>query len=366
MTDANRDQAVAFFITPHGFGHAARACAVMSAMLAQDASLHFHIFTTVPVWFFEESLEPETRANFTHHELECDVGLAQSTSLHEDLGETLERLMRFLPFDPALVSDLAAELRRLRCRLVLCDIAPLGIAVAQKAGIPSILIENFTWDWIYAGHGEQTPLQPYRDYLAMWFAVADYRIQAEPVCQPAAADLRTHPISRASRRSAQSVRNELGLPFGTALVLISMGGVAWDYTFLPQLKRCENMWFILPGGDEPARQEDNLLIWPYRSGWYHPDIVQACDAVVAKLGYSTVAEAYQAGVPLGYVTRPHFRESPVLQAWVERNMSAQGIDGNHFGDGGWIERLPELLALPRRATSLDTGASQAAKFILSL
>jgi len=38
------------------------------------------------------------------------------------------------------------------CLLVVSDISPMGLLVAETAEIPSILIENFTWDWIYQGY----------------------------------------------------------------------------------------------------------------------------------------------------------------------------------------------------------------------
>ena len=47
---------IAYFITPHGFGHAARAAAVMVALQAIDPALQFDIFTQVPHRFFQDSL----------------------------------------------------------------------------------------------------------------------------------------------------------------------------------------------------------------------------------------------------------------------------------------------------------------------
>ena len=58
-----------------------------------------------------------------------------------------------------------------------------------------------------------------------------------------------------------------------------------------------------------------------RSGIFHPDIVAASDGVVGKIGYSTLAEVYAAGVPYGFVPRPRFRESDVLSAFVQEQMS---------------------------------------------
>ena len=35
------------------------------------------------------------------------------------------------------------------------DAPPLACAAAAAAGIPSVVISNFTWDWIYEGYAER-------------------------------------------------------------------------------------------------------------------------------------------------------------------------------------------------------------------
>ena len=136
---------IAYFITPHGFGHAARSAAIMEAVSKIVPSISFHIFSTVPRWFFDDSLP----CRFEYHEFLTDIGLIQKTPFSHDLKETIDALDQFIPFDSALISNTAGLLKQLACRMVICDISPLGIAIAVKAGLPSVLIENFTWDWIY-------------------------------------------------------------------------------------------------------------------------------------------------------------------------------------------------------------------------
>jgi hypothetical protein len=75
-------------VSAHGYGHAARACAVMDALSRQQPDLGFEILTTVPEWFFAQSL----RAKFAVHCIETDVGLVQRTPLEEDLAATVHRL----------------------------------------------------------------------------------------------------------------------------------------------------------------------------------------------------------------------------------------------------------------------------------
>ncbi len=79
---------IAYFISPHGYGHASRACAVMEVLHARNSQLRFEIFTRVPAWFFESSL----LFPFGYHSLASDVGLVQSSPLVEDLQATLASL----------------------------------------------------------------------------------------------------------------------------------------------------------------------------------------------------------------------------------------------------------------------------------
>ena len=139
---------IAYFVSPHGFGHAARASAVMTAFQRCCDRFRFEIFTKMPGWFYQDS----GVTNFVCHDLVTDIGMVQKNALNEDLPQTIAALDKFLPFDPILIARLADQLVETDCRLVVCDIAPLGIAVAKAAGIPSVLIENFTWDWIYEAY----------------------------------------------------------------------------------------------------------------------------------------------------------------------------------------------------------------------
>src|SRR5713101_9238091 len=214
---------IAYFVTPHGFGHAARAAAVMVALQKIDPAMQFDIFTQVPRWFFQDSLVRD----FRYYGVCTDIGVVQPASLHEDLPATVRRLDSFFPCDGALVTTLAALLRSTACALVLCDIAPLGLVAARAAGVPSVLIENFTWDWIYQGYvQEEARLARHIAYLHSIFAAADYHVQTEPVCCPCPADLTTPPVSRKPQRSTSQTRAQLGIPAQAQAVLLTMGGVS--------------------------------------------------------------------------------------------------------------------------------------------
>lgn len=367
---------VGYFISPHGYGHASRASAVMAAIQQLRPTVQFDIFTQVPRWFFQDSLP----GHFDYHPLLTDIGLAQKTSLVEDLPETLRRLDRFLPFDVAQIKQSAGQVREIGCQLIVCDIAPMGIAVARQAGIPSLLIENFTWDWIYAGYvGDAPDLSRHIAYLSEWFDAADYHVQTMPVCRPGRVDLTTSPVSRRARNTPQHIRQRLGLPAGSKVVMITMGGIPWRYDFLEQLPDQDGIYFIIPGAEHQTRLSDppvavttprpgasRMVLLPHHSGYFHPDLVNASDAVIGKAGYSTVAEVYYAGIPLGYVGRPRFRETQPLATFIEQHMQGLPITEGQFQSGAWLSSLADLLARPRVQRSAPHGADQAAAFICSL
>ena len=164
-------------------------------------------------------------------------------------------------------------------------------------------------------------------------------------------------------RPAQQIRQKLGLPDEAKMVLITMGGNQWDYTFLERLKDKDNVYFVVPGPSEQIELQDNLLLLPHHSEFFHPDLVNACDAIIGKVGYSTVAEVYHAGVPFAYITRPKFRESQPLAAYIESQMNGIQITETQFQNGDWLSLLPDLLALPRIQRHSPNGADQVANFV---
>lgn len=353
---------IAYFVSPHGFGHAARAAAIMSAIRDLAPDIRFDIVTQVPAWFFEDSLG----GSFDYHDVCTDLGLVQRSALSADLDASLRRLDMFLPFDAAALSGLAECLEA--CRLVMCDIAPMGIVVAQQLGVPSILVENFTWDWLYQPYVDAYPgFRQHIDYLASLFAAADYHVQTEPVGDYRPCDLITQPISRRSTTSPMCTRAQLNVSANAQMVLLTMGGIPQSYPFIQQLtERFPEIAFVIPSGGREAKRLGNVQLLPPRSAFFHPDLVHACDAVVGKAGYSTISEVYAAGVPFGYVLRQSFRESEVLAAFIRQRMHGIEVLESAFQNGEWLHLITELLRLPKVQRQASNGADQVARFVCPL
>ena len=314
----------------------------------------------MPEWFFAESLT----APFSYRALLTDIGLVQRTALVEDPQATIERLAAFLPFSDTLLDSLAAQLRALGCELAVCDISPLGLAAAARAGIPSVLIENFTWDWIYRAYLAAWPgFLPHVKAFEAIFNGATYRIQTAPACAPDPRSPIVPPVSRHPSLSAPEIRARLGVASDAPLVLITMGGVPWEHTALDRLAAQRDIVFVVPGAADGHERRGRLIPLPHHSGYHHPDLVHAADAVVGKLGYSTLAEVYAAGVPFGFVSRPDFPESAVLAEFAAHHLPALPVTAEEMTTGAILERTPELLALPRAGGSRPNGGAAAARIL---
>jgi UDP:flavonoid glycosyltransferase YjiC (YdhE family) len=350
---------IACFISPHGFGHATRTIAIVEALRRIRPNVHAHFFTTVP-----RSLFAQTLTNFTYHPAVVDVGLVQSSALDSDIPATIKQLDELLPYSRQAINELAALCTD--CSLVLCDIAPLGIAVAQSAGRPSILVENFTWDWIYRPYVKKYPqLEPHSRFLHKLFNQADYRIQTEPLCYPVSSDLHCQPIFRRVKASKTSVKQQLGCG-DKKLIVVTMGGVFQQIPSLVDMADFPDIHFLFTGQKETKQIGENIALLAHDSPVYHPDLLNAADVVVCKAGYSTVAECCQAGARVISVGRADFPESKILQNYIEERLGGISIKPEIYANGNWVPLASDLLAGPKPPAASENGADQAADFLMQL
>ena len=351
---------LAVFVSSHGFGHASRSCAVLEQLCDLEPRVQIELFTRIPEWFFA------TLGQHLHfHELDCDLGLVQTDAFEVDFRATLSGLSDRLPFRPDLIQNLAQRVSALGCHAVLCDIAPLGLAVAEAARLPSVLVENFTWDWIYNGLAQQAPaFKDYAKLLQPHFMGADIHIQTEPVCDPVSGTYQVGPIARAFRASVSETREALSIDKSAPLVFISMGGTRTGFPFLEQLKtRFPGVRFVVSGASELIETDQNLALLPVRCFLHHPDLVRAADLVIGKAGYSTIAEVHAAGTPFGCFVRADYPEMGPLVEFIDREIPGKMLAPEQFANGQWLDALPELLEIGSIPRPSVTAAAECAALV---
>jgi len=334
----------------------------MAAIHRQNLNVQFEIFTRIPRWFFQDTLGTE----FGYHDFPSDTGLVQTTPFTENIPATIAKLNSARDSLHDLLKLGVETLHGSKCNLVLCDISPLGIQIGLLAGLPVILVENFTWDFIYDGYTRQFPeLSEFISPLKKVFESPTLHIQSAPACQFVSSAVQVSPVSRSPRTSRKSIRTNLRLSPSDKAILITMGGIEQRLSAIQHLKDHKDVKFIVPGAVDHFSREDNLVLLPHHSSFYHPDLVAASDAVIGKLGYSTVAEAYQASVPYAFIPRPDFPETPSMATFAVREMQAIELRLERFLSGEWWELLDRLLSLQPAPHSSQNGADQIANLVLT-
>jgi len=346
---------IACFISSHGFGHATRTVAIIETLEKRFPDLHTHIFTKVP-----EDLFSETLNSYTYHAFLTDIGLEQKSALQIDLQKTQVSLNKFLPFSQKLIRQLAELCSK--CSFVLCDIAPLGIDIADELNIPSILVENFTWDWIYAPYNE---LRHHSQWLQWKFNQATFRIQTEPLCQEKTNNLTCGPIFRRCREEEKVVKQKL-MSGSRRVVMITTGGIHQELPVWRKMYAMPDYFFVISGQKKEDKKGDNILLLDNHSTLYHPDLIRCADLVICKAGYSTIAECFQAGTRVLAIGRDDFPESEILLNFLKSNLPGASLSQNAFFNGSWLQTIDKILKQPRAKPATENGADRVADFLRPL
>lgn len=359
---------LAFYVSGHGFGHATRCVALLRALRARAPELPLHVRSQAPHWIFtERDARVETSA------AAVDPGVIQSSGLDLDLEATLAAHQAFLAGWDAAVEREAAFLRELRPALVVGDVPPLAFAAAARAALPAVAIANFSWEWIFSVWAREDPRwRPMAERYGAAYAPAEqaFRLPLHSSedfsCFGRVTD--TGLLVNRSRRSREACRTALGgAPDDPRRwVLVSFGGFgpsAFRGAADPGLSGTLFVG-LEPGAPRGFPGEWILLERP--SPIAHEDLMQACDAVLGKAGYGTIAEALAHDTRFLYLPRENFPEVPVLEAALEAFGAARPMTREAFESGRWGEALDALFRLPPRHCGLATdGAEQISAALLA-
>jgi L-arabinokinase len=363
---------IVFYISGHAFGHASRCIEIINATLAADPDTEIIVRSSAARWLFDATVI----GRIEFHELVCDTGVVQRDSLHLDERRTIDAAGRFTAALGVLAEAEAGFLRQRGATLVVGDIPPLAFRAARLAGLPGIAVGNFTWDWIYAG---------YRDALAGWpdlvpgirraydDASLALRLPMWGGFEQWASPVIDVPfVARHSTRSADEVRQAVGVPPGHRMALASFGGLGISGLPLDPLGRLDG-WSVVttahaldPAGPPPpgVRVLEDLAL--YRSGLRYEDLVRAADAVVTKPGYGIIAECIANDAAIVYTDRGQFAEYEVLVEAMPAFVRCRFMPRGDLFLGRWQEHLDAVLALPAPPERPRTdGASVAARLLLS-
>lgn len=347
---------ICYYVSSHGYGHASRVCAVCNNF---SADVRLFIRTAAPRAFFEAEL----RRSFSWSEGLFDCGCVQTDSITVDIEATVREYMTIAERNRSLLSAEAAWCRAQGIDCIVGDIPPFACSVAQDAGIPAVIVTNFTWFDIYAPYVAAVPsFGRYVEEVRNQYAMADLLIETYPALpMPFFKKRESVPVvARKGEYRRNDILKALRIAPEKHLALIYPGtmglhGVAWH-----ELERFSDWAFLgvypLPGSSPNYYRVD-------ASRFSYGTLSASVDLVVSKLGYSTVGECLVNGVPILYVPRSDFAEFPVLDKAVRQWGHGYKVAREDYAALKWERVLDHVVSGPKAEPMSNNGAALCAGHI---
>ncbi|PRP81981.1 hypothetical protein PROFUN_10475 [Planoprotostelium fungivorum] len=323
-------QVFVYYISGHGFGHATRSGQLAVSILEQNLT----------------------------SQADIDPVMVQPLAYTVDRESSVQTASKFLETREELIMHESQWLKSIGATCVLIDSPSAPCAAAHRAGVPSVIISNFTFDEIYYGLKNGDLLEPQLHRIAETFE-SDYRKARLLVRTPgfiripsfeecAVYPLTEHPSEqergrvildapmyfREHRREKFETLDDLKIPRNVSenskILLFSFGGQALS----------EHEWTdVLPPGWICIVVNGPLILPPsfYAASreTYVPDLVHASDVVLGKLGYGTISECIGHSKPMIYVPRIDFIEEEGLLTMMRDQGSCKELSIEKFEKGDW-------------------------------
>lgn len=326
--------------------------AIVNALGTRLPAIDIVICTSAPRRLFDHTV----RVPITFVERTVDTGVVQIDSVHLDARATIALASEFYRTLPRRAEVEAAELRARDARLVIADAPPLACTAAAHAGIPSVVVSNFTWDWIYEGYEAELSAAPelvpiLRDAYST--AKEGWRL---PLYGGFATVPRVRDVPFVARharadRSAADVRRELSLPSDKPLVLVSFGGYGVTGLDLAGVDCFDSVHLVMTAPSARMPSVRGPIHWiaeeeVYSRGLTYVDLIAAADVVITKPGYGIIADCVANDTAMLYTSRGRFVEYDVMVKEMPRFLRCRHIDLDSFLAGRWRDSLLRLLNQP--------------------
>ncbi|TXG62399.1 hypothetical protein EZV62_013762 [Acer yangbiense] len=332
----------AYYVTGHGFGHATRVVDVARHLIL--AGHDVHLVTGAPDFVFTSEIQSP---RLFIRKVLLDCGAVQADALTVDRLASLKKYSETAVLPRASILATEVEwLNNIKADLVISDVVPVACRAAADAGIRSVCVTNFSWDFIYA---EYVMAAGNNHRSIVWQIAEDYSnceflIRLPGYCpMPAFRDVIDVPlVVRRLHKSRKEIRKELGIEDDVKLVILNFGGqpAGWKLKeeYLP------SGWLCLVCGASDSQDLPPNFIKLAKDA-YTPDIIAASDCMLGKIGYGTVSEALAYKLPFVFVRRDYFNEEPFLRNMLEFYQGGVEMIRRDLLTGHWKPYLERAISL---------------------
>lgn len=343
-------------ISGHGFGHVAQTVPILNLLQQRMPKLRITVRSAVPL----EHLRSRIDVPFTHLPSEGDIGMVMSSALDVLVEDSHAAFRAFHADWDARVETEAVMLRQLGADIVFSNVGYLPLAGAQRAGIPNAALCSLNWADIYRHYcGDDAITRQIHDS----YSHADVFLRATPGM--AMADLPNvvpvAPIAAIGTNRRDELDRLLKLSGQEKLVLVSMGGITGR---LPV-----ESWPRIPGvrwlvqGSWQVEHPDAIVLESLRMSF--SDLLASSDALICKPGYGSFVEAACIGVPVLYVSRADWPESPALIAWLQLHGLCREVSRQALERGNIAGELENIWSKPQPERMIPEGATQVAEWLMN-
>jgi L-arabinokinase len=333
---------LAYYVSGHGFGHARRSAQVLRALRARRGDLDLLVRTAAPASIFAGIEGVRVSAP----EPDFDSGVVERDLLSIDGAASMRRLAETLSRRAELVAAEAAFLRESGASFVAADIPFLAADAAEAAGLRSVAVGNFTWDWIFEPYATAAT-RPLIDAIRESYGKMDGLLQL-PLAHGVDCFRAVTPVPLVAGQSTADRAETLGrLGLDAAdrrpRVLVAVRGGISREVLVDVAKGAADLVFVavqrVDGAPANLKCVDGGRV-------DFTDLLAACDAVVSKVGYGILSDCMANGVALLYPPRVGFREDEISVEQSPRFMRMRGLPAADFAAGRWAPHLTALLDQP--------------------
>lgn len=352
---------IVVYITAHGLGHATRTLEVLKQVRLHDPGLPIKVVSRLPEWLLDSRLPGVEQREFS-----LDVGLVQRDAVEPDLPATESQLRVLLDKWDGLLEGEARWLTTEGATLVLADIPGIPLEAAAKAGITSVALGNFGWDWIYQGLGEEPVWQEASARFSQAYGCADVLLRY-PLSEPMTAFPRIEQVGLVSQPGGPR-RAELAKRFGAdpgkLWLLFVFNSLQFSSLGLRRLESLGGCQLFTTGQLNWEGVANAISVPPSQVGF--SDLLASVDGVVSKPGFGVVSDCLANDKPLLYVERENFREYDLLKREMEESMACFHLPLRDLYEGrleNAVKALRQGLSRGAKRISHGSGPDIAARIL---
>ncbi len=354
---------IVYYVSSHGHGHSVRTCDIILQLQQLRPDIPLVIRSMMSPCFFETRLEG---LNYRIESADFDVGLVQIDSIRADLDASYSKLSQLLDNRAANIEGESDWIAASDASLVVSDIPGIPIAAAAVAGVPSIAVGNFSWDWIYSEFAESDPRwKPFVDAFAEDYSKADLLIRLPFSCPmdafPRHIDVGLLASPGQDRRP--EIARSLGADPSRKWVLMCFSSIDLSSEAIARIGTLNEYEFLaMPALQSYARNMHDIR----NTSLPFSDLVASVDYVLSKPGYGIISDCVANAKPLVHSERSRFREYGVLLDSIEKYLRHAALSMDELYSGNLSSALENIECAPEPLeTPADDGAVKAAWTMLN-